>query len=252
MLKIFRYFIMFFLVISEFGLYARDVQIENVEFNYVGKKIVVNYNILNYKPTERFHLILYFVSESNDTFKSVSITGDFENIEGGYGKTITWDFSGDFAKINNVNMKAVVQVRSVSNQPGPPSNALLSLAVPGLGDRYVRNPRKTIVKPFIITAAAYGFIGAGIYNLMIKNIEEDNSSKAVIPANSKNFQDRADQAALYSYIYLGVGAAIWCGDIIYVLAKSEKNNTNKPRLTLVPVVNPSSNGYLALSAKITF
>jgi hypothetical protein len=252
MFKKLRFYILFFLAVNEFGLCAKDVQIGNVEFNFVAKKIVVNYNIINYKPTERFNMVLYFVSESNDTFKCVSISGDFNRIEGGYGKTITWDFASDYAKINNVNIKAVVQVNSVSDQPGGPSNALLSLLVPGLGDRYVKSPRRSIIKPYYVTIVSYGFIGAGVYNQIVKSYYDSDVKSAVLPANIANFKDKSNQAALYSYIYLGIGAAIWVSDIVWVLSKSEKNGNSKTKLSLTPIVNPYSNGYVALSAKIEF
>jgi hypothetical protein len=99
---------------------------------------------------------------------------------------------------------------------------------------------------------SYGFIGAGVYNQIVKSYYDSDVKSAVLPANIANFKDKSNQAALYSYIYLGIGAAIWVSDIVWVLSKSEKNGNSKTKLSLTPIVNPYSNGYVALSAKIEF
>ncbi len=252
MLKIVCFYILIFLFINEIVMYAKEVQVEKVEFNFIGKKIVVNYNIANFKPTERFKLSLYFVTDNNDTILPVSLTGDINNIKGGIGKIITWDFLQDNAKINNVNIKAVVKIAAISEEPGNPSNALLSLLVPGLGDRYVSNPRKAIIKPYFVTILAYGFIGAGIYNSIVKSFYDYDQRHAIVAVDIQNFKNKANTAALYSNIYNGIGAAIWGSDIIYVLLKSEKKSNNKAKLSLTPIVNPYPNGLIAFSAKITF
>jgi hypothetical protein len=252
MFRIVRFYLLIFLFFNGIGIYAKEIRIEQVDFNYVMKKIVVNYNIVNFKPTERFQLKLFFITEFNDTIFPVSLTGDLNKIKGGTDKTITWDFFQDNAKINNVNIKAVVEIAYISDEPGGPSNALLSLLVPGLGDRYVSNPRKSIIKPYFVTILAYGFIGAGIFNGIEKSYYDYDKNHAVVPANIQNFNNKSEQEALYLYIYTGIGAAIWGTDIVYVLLKSKKKSDNKPKLSLMPIVNPCPNGFMALSLKILF
>jgi hypothetical protein len=252
MLKTIRFYILFFLLINGAGLGAKDLEINKVEFDLVMKKIVVNYNLLNSKPTERIQINLFFITELNDTIVPFTVTGDVYKVPGGYGKTITWDFMADNAKINNLNIKAVVSVKSITNEPGGPSNALLSLLVPGLGDRYVSNPRKSAIKPYQKTIATYGFIGAGIYNFMVKKINDDNAATAVVPENIQNYKDKSDKAALFAYIYTGIGVVLWGSDVVWVLIKSENKNKNDTKISLSPVMNPNSNGFVALSAKVTF
>lgn len=252
MLKLIRFSILFVLTIYELGLHAKEVKIENVEFNYSMKKIIVNYNIVNNKPTERFQMELLFITEFNDTIVPFSISGDIVNVTGGIGKTIAWDYAQDNAKINNINIKAIVSVKSVSNQPGDPSNAWLSLLVPGLGDRYVTNPRHSIIKPYYITIATYSFIGAGMYNIIVKSYYDYDAKHAVVPDNIQNFKNKSKQSALYAYIYTGIGVIIWGADIIRVLAKGEKKKISKAKISLVPIISPCPNGFLALSAEVLF
>jgi hypothetical protein len=167
------------------------------------------------------------VNEKNDTLNSVSLSGDFgKNIKGCRSKKITWDFIKDGVKIKGSSIKAIVNIVNVSEIPGGPSNAFLSLIVPGLGDRYVYNSGRSIIKPYFETAVVYGLVGFGIYEKFQKDKYYDKYLKAIKKSDIENYYNKANSANHNFYIFTLSGASIWAADIAWV---SWKGISNKPK-----------------------
>ena len=103
---------------------------------------------------------------------------------------------------------------------GGPSNAFLSLLVPGLGDHNVSFGEKSGVKTALWT---YGLIGAGIGLKLYSNSEY----KKYHAATEQSAIDEHYQAANYSnqafYGCLITGGIVWISDIIWVWSKGAKN-----------------------------
>jgi len=232
---------------------STKARIENVSFDVVDKKIVVIYDISRYSPVERFQVNLQFVTDKNETINPITVFGDVGNeIKGGKNKKIVWDFIKDGVKLKGINLEADVTVASVKEDGGGPSNAFLSILIPGLGDRYVSNSRKAIIKPYFFTIATYGMLGMAIYESSQYNSYNDtynNYSRLLSkdPSNTSfrnnmNIASNNRDAALNNFIaFSAIGASIWAVDILWVTFKGIKNNNArkaKLRTYLAPELNP--------------
>ena len=232
---------------------STKARIENVSFDVVDKKIVVIYDISRYSPVERFQVNLQFVTDKNETINPITVFGDVGNeIKGGKNKKIVWDFIKDGVKLKGINLEADVTVASVKEDGGGPSNAFLSILIPGLGDRYVSNSRKAIIKPYFFTIATYGMLGMAIYESSQYNSYNDtynNYSRLLSKdpsntsfRNNKNIASNNRDAALNNFIaFSAIGASICAVDILWVTFKGIKNNNArkaKLRTYLAPELNP--------------
>jgi hypothetical protein len=117
---------------------------------------------------------------------------------------------------------------------GGPSNALLSLLIPGLGDRRVSYGERSGATVALIT---YGLIGAGVGLKVYANKEYAKYQEIVpenindnpyylgdnISAEAKKHKDNADVANIGFYAGVGLGALFWVSDIIWVWKKGAAN-----------------------------
>jgi hypothetical protein len=107
----------------------------------------------------------------------------------------------------------------MSSSDGP-SNAFLSLLIPGFGDHLVSYGKKNGVGVALWT---YGLIGAGVGLKSYSNSEY----KKYHAAMEQDAMDKHYKAANYSnqafYACVGTGALIWIYDIIWVWSTGAKN-----------------------------
>lgn len=106
------------------------------------------------------------------------------------------------------------------NGIGGPSNAFLSVLVPGLGDHRVSYGKR---KGIGVAVSTYGLIGAGVGLKLYSNSEY----KKYHAATEQSAMDKHYQSANYSnqafYACIGAGAIIWISDIIWVWSKGAQN-----------------------------
>jgi hypothetical protein len=103
---------------------------------------------------------------------------------------------------------------------GGPSNAFLSLLVPGWGDRYVTAGAKNGVRKALWT---YGFIGTGVGCELWSNSEYKKYRVAKKQSAMDRHYDRANALNQAFYICVGTGAIIWLSDVIWVWNKGARN-----------------------------
>jgi hypothetical protein len=105
---------------------------------------------------------------------------------------------------------------------GTASNAFLSLLIPGLGDRRVTYGEKSgLGRAFY----SYGLIGAGVGFKMAADKEYKKYHAATDRDlyTTQNIRKEAESFEYVSYICLGLGAAIWIYDVIWVWSKGTQN-----------------------------
>jgi hypothetical protein len=227
--------------------------IDDVDYNVISKKIVVTYKIIKYSPIENFTISLKFVNEKNDTLSSVSMKGDVgKNIKGFGSKKIIWDFIKDDVKIKGSSLKAIVTIVSVSENPGGPTNAFLSLIIPGLGDRYVYNSGKSIIKPYFETIVVYSSVGFGVYEKFQKDAYYDKYLKAIKKTDIDNYYNQANSANHNFILFTAAGAAIWAADIAWVAWKGYNNKLKSKNFKAYISPSFSPDKQLALTLKIGF
>ncbi|MDR2058471.1 MAG: hypothetical protein LBP83_09390 [Dysgonamonadaceae bacterium] len=103
---------------------------------------------------------------------------------------------------------------------GGPSNALLSLLVPGLGDHRVTYGEKSGVGTALWT---YGLLGAGIGCYVWSANEYEKYHKAIKQPDMDKHYQLANGAAIASAVCIATAGIIWVSDVIYVLVKGSKN-----------------------------
>jgi len=104
---------------------------------------------------------------------------------------------------------------------GGPSNAFLSLLVPGLGNKFVfeNNERKGIN----IALQTYGCIGIGILSKYLSMVEYEKYMKASTQSEMDKYYENANYLNYAFYGLLGVSAIIWIDDIYKVALQGFKN-----------------------------
>ena len=225
-------FFFLFLSIISFPAFSQEKYAfpANIDFDVVLDEdtvIIVSFDILKSSPIEKYEVELFFEDEDGNRLYTSNVIGDIgKEIPGGKGKQITWDFFKDVDELYAI--LPVVRITKVNRYPGGPGNALYSVFVPGLGDRYVINHHGMAIKPYYKTIAAYGLIGYGVF----QKIRSDNYYNDY--SNSENYTDlddlynKANKSNHQFYVAAGLGIAIWATDVIWVTLKGfQNNNKNK-------------------------
>jgi len=195
-------------------------QITDVDFHLEDRYIVVNYNLTGTLPKEQLTIDLKFLTENSETITPRTVTGDAGTKEFGAGmKTILWDVVADQVELSG-SLKASVTITSSKILYSGPSNALLSVLIPGLGGYFVGNSKARAV---LTTMSVAGLMGYGIF----QKIKADqyyvdyNSSK--VTAEIPELYTIANDANHKYFLATRIAAGIWALDIIYVAIKGGSN-----------------------------
>jgi hypothetical protein len=222
--------LVFFLLGITYSHRCHAQSISNVDWSYIGSGIEIQYDLNDCRPDQYYNVKVHFESagareSDQDYFKrGVSVrpktlSGDLFRVSCGRRKSILWDISSDVQQLEG-NYKAVVKLEK--KRIWGRNAALASLFIPGLGDRLLINSGKAQrIKPWKITLAALGLLGAGIaarfeadrqYNLYLN----DGSEAALSTYNNANNLHKA------SIGLCTLGGSIWLADIIHVFRKGKK------------------------------
>lgn len=155
------------------------------------------------------------ISSGNKDFNLYRSIINSELSSAPYGK-YTFDINKTVINGQQYNNNKLIKMSG----SGGPSNAFLSLLVPGLGDHKVTYGKKSGISTALWT---YGLIGAGVGLKFYSNSEY----KKYHSATEQTAMDEHYQAANYSnqafYACVGTGALIWLYDIIWVWKTGAEN-----------------------------
>jgi hypothetical protein len=199
--------------------------IENVSFVQSGNKIMVSYDLVSYTQHEVYDVRLKFVSDKGQEIIPFNVKGDLVKLNPGKNKKIEWDVLADGKEITT-SIQAIVELtgRHSTKIKGGPSNAFLSLLVPGLGDYYVDlDKEKQLFEPYYITVATYGMLLLGYSYKVESNKSYDEYHNATDQTTMDRAYDAANQANHTFIICTSIGATIWAADIAWVAYKGFKN-----------------------------
>lgn len=201
-----------------------NVKITDVNFWLDNKQIIVEYNIVNGSPDDRFTIGLKFVTENDQVIIPKSVTGDIgKNIEAGKGKTISWDFVTDRLAFSG-NLKAVITVIPSLAHSGGPEYALLSLVVPGLGGYFVE---KNKVRSIITTIGTVGLMTYGIIEKTKANRYYTDYKSSSDIQDIRMLYDKANSAHHKYFIATRIAAMVWIADIVWVAYRGSRNKNEK-------------------------
>ncbi len=215
-------FIFFYLnLVVSAPLNAQTTPLVNgVDFYLENDRIVVKYNLNDSHPEARYAINLRFVTDRGEALVPQILSGDVgKGIEPGAGKTIRWDYQADLRDFSG-NLKAVVSASPDFSHAGGPSNAFLSLAVPGLGGFFVGEDR---IRPVATTAVSLGLLGYGLLSKSRSNKFYDDYLQGGSFEEISNTYDKANAAHHRYLIATGLAIAVWANDIIWVARRGKQN-----------------------------
>jgi hypothetical protein len=212
------YIVLFFICNGVYGqLY---VKISDVSFRLDNNRIVIVYNLEKGPTKEEFNIGLKFVTDNNMVIIPESVSGDVgNNIKAGKGKTIYWNFDKDNLEFEG-NLKAVVTATPIILHSGGPGYALLSVAVPGLGDHFVDDNR---VLPMVTTIGTLGLMTFGIIEKTQANKYYADYKQGASEEEILSLYDKANSAHHLYYLSTRIAAAAWIADIVWVYIKGKRN-----------------------------
>jgi hypothetical protein len=195
-------------------------KITDVDYYLEGNYIVVNYTIIGSLPKEHMTIELSFKTEDNKLIIPQTISGDIGNNHYGDGmKTIHWDIVRDHLLLSG-NLKAIVTITSSKILYGGPSNALLSVVIPGLGGYF---DEKNKSRSILTTISTLGFLGYGIAQKHLANKYYNEYKASILTTEIENLYNKANNAQHKYYISTRVATGLWAFDIIWVALKGIKN-----------------------------
>lgn len=227
-------FIVFF--ISQVSYSQR---IENVDFVVKNNIIIVSYDLADCNAKQLYDLKLKVVCDGeNITPKSIS--GDLNKISCGNHKKIEWDVLNDNMELKGNTQVIVTISKTYSTKiTGGPSNAFLSMLLPGLGDHYINKESKSWYYISLI------YLGSAIYAYSAKT-QSDNYYSQYHQAKTQPEMDAAYKSANDNYqtfqLLAGLTAAVWTTDVIYVAIRGFKNR--KEQLNRFAVKEPLTKFYI--------
>lgn len=202
---------LFFFFLAKIS-YSQDFQITQPRLQFDGKQLLIFYDIITKKSTDKFYVWVEIRKNTGDTLNVKSLSGDFGPfINAGNNKNITWIPERDSIFLNEeifTEVKAEKYIKSFNKG----SMMLFSTVVPGLGQTKIKNG-----KPWwLIGVASYGILTGGYvahrnylntYDSYI--VEED-------PLKREDLYTQAQKQMNISNTLFITGASIWVANILWV------------------------------------
>ncbi|NJO01539.1 MAG: hypothetical protein HC880_07490 [Bacteroidia bacterium] len=223
------------LLSNQSGLLGQEIDIKPIEVDRLHRRIIVPYSIRDLKETHYQYNIQLFYSQD----AGASYQGPLEQVEGHIGpemladtqKIIIWHYFRENPRFygNNVQFKIrAIYEKSVLDLYGP-KRALLSVPVPGLGNRFVRHLEKKWHWVYV-TAPTTLLVGSAVYLKHRSNQTYQHYLQAQNNAEANRLFDRSVQQNRLAVITGGIGLSLWVADIVQALYKGTKNQRGKKRL----------------------
>jgi len=220
-----------------------NATIENVDFYSDGTNLIITYDIMNSFPGEIFDIWLKISTSQGMEIKAYNLTGDIgNNVNGGPGKTIVWDYSADNINLDDeIEVEVYAKVRTTDKpkiekepeqvpvKPVTTGDArkvsvgkamALSLVLPGLGNRYIKGGGGQFVWGILGYTCLAGSVftnGAAANKLDEYRITYDTETR------DKLYKD-AENLDLTSKVLVGAAATIWVLDLIITGVQAGKAN----------------------------
>jgi hypothetical protein len=213
-----NFFVIFCMVCASISFSGNAQSVSNADWSYIGSGIEIQYDLNDCRPDQYYNVKVYFESE-NGVVHPKTVTGDLYKVSCGRRKTILWDISSDIQQLEG-NYRVVVKLEK--KRIWGSNAALASIVIPGLGDHLLLNSGKTQrIKPWKITIAALGLLGAGI----AARLEADKQYDLYLNDGSETALGTYSKANNLHKISMGLftlGGSIWLADVIHVFRKGRK------------------------------
>lgn len=230
----YRHITLFTFLFSSFFSYSQTTQITPSKLQFDGKQLIISFDILNARQTDRFFVWVVIQKEDGEEIMTKTISGDIGDIFAGKNKTIYWSPSNDSIFLNEsvtCEIKAEKYIKSFNKS----SMILLSFIMPGWGKTKISQG-----KPYwLIGVASYGALAGSLvtYGNYNKNydryvIEEDQEQRNI-------YLDNAEKQANLSNSLLVTAAVIIAANVCWTALTPDRYKPLKSRtLTIGPSADP--------------
>jgi len=213
-------------------------QIKNVNFELVNDNLIITYDIIKYKPGEKFKVWVDVYTALENKIKAKSLTGDVDDdVVGGSRKKIVWDIKKDDIQLDNdiyIVVSANPQIDAItasSLKSGSTASMgkwlLLSSAYPGWGDHKMQlNQRNQRSKKgyWLIGAAAYGLVASSIiFNRTAASRYDDYRVSTDMDKRNDLYSSAVANKQL-SAIFITAAVTIWVADLTWLIIKGKKKS----------------------------
>ena len=230
--------LLFFMLAFVFGSQAQQVQ--NVDFIVKDNILVVSYDLVGCLPKQLHDIKLSIICDGK-TVDAVSLSGDLKKVSCGTSKKIEWNVLNDKTELKGKTQVTISISKTYSTKvEGGPSNAFLSMLLPGVGDYFVSKPNKTW---YYISALYLGSAYYACSNKIQSNKFYDQYHKASLQNEMDVAYKQANDKYQTFQLMLGVMGAIWVADVVYVTIKGFKNR--KEQLNGLAYKEPTLKFYFA-------
>jgi hypothetical protein len=234
-------------VLLNFVLNAQ--KITNVDFKVVSNELKISYDIEDGQKNMLYDIKVLIQLENrvgsgiSKTITPKSISGDFQKVKSGKGKTIKWDVLRDIKKLEG-DIIVVVRISkshilNPDNKWGPEA-AFTSLVFPGLGNYLVNKNENSA------GIGVYTFLGyAGSLYLAYESKKSSDENYATYQNSTTQSEmdlsyEKANNQNKIAVSMVGVAGVILATEFVYVLIKGTSNKFKKeyalgryPKINLV-------------------
>ena len=240
--------VLFFTVLCSNGaLIAQKTTVEITSVEDVDNKLIVKYNFIDSKESQRFNVTLEITSSTGQYIQANSLSGDLGNrISGGQNKQIVWDYMADgFVMSGNLNFEVIALLTSAEFNMA--RSLFLSTVCPGLGLNSVDKSHPY----WLMGVAAYACLGTSFYlnkkandnySSYLSNTEDNLNDELLNKSRNQNKLSKT-----FGYSALG----IWGINLVWTVVRThQKNKTsigsiNNRNLKFYSVYDPilKTNGF---------
>jgi hypothetical protein len=217
--------------------------VENVSMEVLDDRIKLTYDIAGSRIGKLHRVELIVIDNMGNIILPDSVSGDVgAEIEAGRSKTVTWEIHKEYDVVYG-GFEPRIILDGTENQVmyGGPSNLMLSMIVPGLGDYFVADRKQMKIKPYQKTVFTYGMLGLSLAASLSREYIPPVMAPPGLywtlgPDGVKQYEYKDEWWVkeaestdywLFPYdseVFLGVGIAVWITDIIWVARKGVQNN----------------------------
>lgn len=200
-------------------------KIQNVDFMMINDQLVINYDLVNTKPRERFNITVNIFTVAGKEIDAQAFSGDVNSdVSGGYKKKIIWDIQKDIAYIEDeiiVRVLAELQNPKIIKPTSKGTALFLSTLYPGWGSAKITRKKAHVLKGLL----AYGCVaGAVVYNYKAYDNYEKYKNAFEVNESDKLFED-AENQRMISEVFLYSAVAVWSLEYLNILLAKNRTRT---------------------------
>lgn len=206
--------------------------ISNICLIQQGNTLEIHFD-LDAPQQELYTITPTIILRSGESIEPISMSGTNKDLSAGKSRIISWNVLNDLPVLQGeitailyirASGESKIDVNGAKRISGGPSNAFLSMVLPGLGDFFVNDPGERVkIKPTWIMAGYLSSVALALYAYDQSKENYDEYLKAAQQHEMNEYYDNAVEYRDNANFFAFVAGAIWLTDIVHVALKGAKN-----------------------------